>query len=240
MELIISLVATLVLVLLLRKPIKNYAIVFYIAAIAVDVLFLSGVLFGVTRDVAVVGYPYVVRCLVGFSLFAIVMFVGAFGDGNRIRRMLMPIRGELSVLACILTFGHVANYLRAYLDDILGGFFGMSVAMIASLVVSTILIILLVPLAITSLETVKNRMHSSSWKKLQKSAYAFFALTYIHIVLMLAPTVSSTGQRAVLSMVVYTAVFALYFVLRVRKAVCDKRATASRCASQATSELETL
>lgn len=109
MELIISLVVTFLLVLLLRKPIKNYPVVFYVLLVAVDILFLSGVLFGVSREIATIGYPYVVRCLVGISLFVIVMYIGALGDGNRIRRMLMPIRGELSVMACILTFGHVIS-----------------------------------------------------------------------------------------------------------------------------------
>ena len=158
MELIISLVITFLLVLLLRKPIKNYPVVFYVLLVAVDILFLSGVLFGVSREIATIGYPYVVRCLVGISLFVIVMYIGALGDGNRIRRMLMPIRGELSVMACILTFGHVINYLRAFLQDIMGGFFGMSAAMVASLAVSAVLIVLLVPLSITSLNSVKSRM----------------------------------------------------------------------------------
>ena len=155
MELIISLVITFALVLLLRKPIRNYPVVFYVLLVAIDILFLSGVLFGVSREGAVIGYPYVVRCLVGISLFAIVMYIGALGDDNRIRRMLMPIRGELSVMACILTFGHVANYLRAFIQDILGGFFGMPIAMVLSLMVSAVLIVLLIPLAITSLNSVK-------------------------------------------------------------------------------------
>ncbi len=224
MELIIALVVTFALVLLLRKPIKNYPIVFYVLLVAVDILFLSGVLFGVSREAATIGYPYVVRCLVGISLFVIVMYIGALGDGNRIRRMLMPIRGELSVMACILTFGHVINYLRAFIQDIMGGFFGMPVAMVVSLFVSAVLIILLVPLAITSLNSVKGKMQPASWKKLQKLSYLFYGLTYVHIVLMLVPTISSTGQRAMLSLIVYTVLFGVYAVMRCAKAVRDRRA----------------
>ncbi len=223
MELIISLVVTFALVLLLRKPIRSYPVVFYALLVAIDILFLSGVLFGVSREVAVIGYPYVVRCLVGISLFAIVMYLGALGDDNRIRRMLMPIRGELSVMACILTFGHVANYLRAFIQDILGGFFGMPIAMVLSLVVSAVLIVLLIPLAITSRNSVKGKMAVASWKKLQKLSYAFYGLTYVHIVLMLVPTISSTGQRAALSLVIYTALFGVYAVMRVAKSMRGKR-----------------
>lgn len=223
MELLFALAATLIFALVFRSPLRKCPIVFYAAAVIVDVLFLSGALLGVSREVAVAGYPYIVRCLIGFSLFAVVMYVGVLDDGNRMRNMLAPIRGQLSVLACILTFGHVANYLGSYLADILGGFLGMPAAMIASLLVSTVLIILLVPLSVTSLETVKSRMRAASWKKLQKGAYVFFGLTYVHIVLMLAPTVSSVGQRAVLSIAIYTAIYVLYVVLRVRRAILDKR-----------------
>lgn len=226
MELIISVVASFVFAIALRKPIKKYPFVFYLLAVVVVVLFLSGVLFGVSRDVAVIGYPYVARCLVGFGFFVVVMYLGVMSEKNRFRRMLMPIRGELSVIACILTFGHVVNYLGAYIADILDGFFGMSAAMITSFVISGILLILLVPLAITSFNFVKSRMKPQSWKKLQKWAYLFYACLYVHIMLMLVPTLSTVGQKAMVSIVAYTVIFVLYAVLRVRKAMVDKRGVA--------------
>lgn len=219
MEVILSLVATSVLVLLLRKPIARYPVVFYVLAILVDILFLTHGVFAVSRSVAVAGYPYVGRALVGLSLFVVVMYIGALADGNQVRRLLMPIRGELSVIACLLVFGHVINYLRAYIEDILGGFFGMPTAMIFSLLVSTILLMLLIPLAITSLKSVRGHMNPASWKRLQKASYVFFGLIYVHIMLMLVPTISSAGQRALLSIVVYTVVFLLYAVLRTLKVV---------------------
>ena len=112
-------------------------------AVAVDVLFLSGVLFGVSREFAAAVYPYLTRCLLGFALFALVMYIGALPEGSKARQMLMPIRGELSIIAAILTVGHVANYLGTYLADILSGFAGMSAGMVASFVVSSLLIVLL-------------------------------------------------------------------------------------------------
>ncbi|MEF9877163.1 MAG: hypothetical protein RR772_09665, partial [Gordonibacter sp.] len=67
MEVLIALAASVALAFLLRKQIKRYAVAFYIIAIAVDILFLSKLLFGVSRDFAVVVYPYLTRCLVGFA-----------------------------------------------------------------------------------------------------------------------------------------------------------------------------
>lgn len=214
MEVLIALALSVLFAFALRKQIKRYAVSFYIVAIAMDVLFLSQVLFGVSREVAVAVYPYLTRCLLGFALFAVVMFIGALPEGSKAQRALMPIRGELSIIAAILTIGHVANYLGAYLADILSGFVGMSAGMIASFVVSSLLIVLLAALAVTSFNAVKTRMDADAWKRLQKTAYAFFALTYVHLMLVLLPTVSSSGQRATFSIVVYSLVMAAYAALR--------------------------
>ena len=227
MELLIALVASAVFAYLLRRPIKRYAVSFYVVAVAVDVLFLSRMLFGVSREFAAAAYPYFTRCLLGFALFAVVMYIGVLPRGSKLRHALMPIRGELSVIAAILTIGHVVNYLGQYLAQILSGFAGMRPAMVASFVVSTLLIILLAALTVTSFNSVKARMRPESWKALQRWAYAFFGLTYLHLLLVLAPTVSSAGQKAALSVAVYTAVMLAYVVLRVAAWLREKRRAAA-------------
>ena len=152
------------------------------------------------------------------------MYIGALPEGSKARQMLMPIRGELSIIAAILTVGHVANYLGTYLADILSGFAGMSAGMVASFVVSSLLIVLLAALTVTSFNAVKTRMSSDAWKRLQKTAYAFFGLTYVHLVLVLAPTVSSSGQKAAFSIAAYTAIMLVYVALRAATHLRAKRA----------------
>lgn len=227
MELLIALAISVLFAVLFRKQIKRYPVAFYIIAIAIDVLFLSKVLFGVSREFAVVVYPYLTRCLIGFAFFAVVMFIGVFSKGSKARHALMPIRGELSIIAAILTIGHVVNYLNSYLAQMLSGFVGMSEAMIISFVVSSLLIILLAALTVTSFNAVKTRMSKKSWKNLQKTAYVFFGLTYLHLLLVLAPTISSSGQRALFSICIYTLLMLVYVVLRVRKYVHDKKGASS-------------
>ncbi|MEG2533727.1 MAG: hypothetical protein RSB04_12025 [Gordonibacter sp.] len=214
MEVLIALAASVALAFLLRKQIKRYAVAFYIIAIAVDILFLSKLLLDVSRDFAVVVYPYLTRCLVGFALFSLVMYIGVLPSSSKARHILMPIRGELSIIAAILTIGHVANYLGTYFSQILSGFVGMSAGMIASFVLSSLLIVLLTALTVTSFNTIKARMRPDIWKNLQRTAYLFYGLTYLHLVLVLAPAVSSTGQRAALSIAVYSVVVGIYFILR--------------------------
>lgn len=166
MEVLLAILISVLFACALHRQIKRYAVSFYIVAVAVDVLFLSGVLFGVSREFAAAVYPYLTRCLLGFALFALVMYIGALPEGSKARQMLMPIRGELSIIAAILTVGHVANYLGTYLADILSGFAGMSAGMVASFVVSSLLIVLLAALTVTSFNAVKTRMSSDAWKRL--------------------------------------------------------------------------
>lgn len=215
MELLIALVVSVLFAFLLRKQIKHYAVSFYVVAVAVDVLFLSRMLFGVSREFAAAAYPYFTRCLLGFALFTVVMYIGVLPRGSKVRHMLMPIRGELSIIAAILVIGHVVNYLGAYLAQILSGFAGMSVGMIASFAVSSLLIVLLAALTVTSFNAVKTRMRPERWKALQRWAYVFFGLTYLHLLLVLAPTISSASQKAMLSVAIYTVIVVAYAVLRV-------------------------
>ena len=58
MEVLLAIVISVLFAFALRKQIKRYAVSFYIVAAAADVLFLSGVLFGVSREFAAAVYPY--------------------------------------------------------------------------------------------------------------------------------------------------------------------------------------
>ena len=95
----------------------------------------------------------------------------------------------------------------------------------ASFVAAVLLLVLLLVLGVTSFNVVKNRMRSTTWKRVQRFAYLFFALAYIHLALSLAPSALQGGASAQASMVVYTAVFALYAVLRVMRCVLVDRSS---------------
>ena len=53
-------------------------------------------------------------------------------------------------------------------------------------------------------------------------AYPFYALVYVHLLIMLGPAALRGGDSAVASVVVYTAVFGLYAVLRVARAIRER------------------
>ena len=78
--------------------------------------------------------------------------------------------------------------------------------------------VLLVVLGVTSFNSVKARMSKQIWVKVQKWAYVFFGLTYVHVLAMLLPSALGGGAAAVQSVAAYTVVFGAYAVLRVARA----------------------
>lgn len=98
-------------------------------------------------------------------------------------------------------------YLASYAPR-LGGAMGANV--LSALVVALALLVLLLVLGVTSFGFVKKHMRTESWKRLQRWAYVFFGLVYMHLMLMLAPAASRGGEAALITVAVYTVVFGAY------------------------------
>lgn len=223
MDLLIALIISLAFAIILKPAIKRFAWVFYLLAAVVAALFASHVLMDVAPVLARALYPYLQRCLFAFGLFAIVMYIGVFPENSRFRKHLNPIRGELSIIASILTLGHVVNYGRSYLMQLVN-FSSLGAWRIASFVISFILVVLLAVLAVTSFNFVRKRMKVTSWKRVQWFAYPFFALIFVHVIFMLGSSISSVGGKAFLSFVMYTFIIGVYLMLRVWRAYVDGKA----------------
>ncbi|MEF9876498.1 MAG: hypothetical protein RR772_06270 [Gordonibacter sp.] len=162
------------------------------------------------------------KCMLPLALFAVVMFIGVFARDSKVGSWLRPVRAELSIIAWILSLGHMTVYLMSYVPRVLaGGSLGGNVAL--SFVVALVLFALLLMLGITSFNGVKKRMKADSWKRVQLLAYPFFGLIYVHVLLMLLPSALHGGVAAQVSVAVYTMVFGTYAVLRVVRAVRDRK-----------------
>lgn len=117
--------------------------------------------------------------------------------------LLKPVRSELSIVAWFLSLGHMAVYLESYLPRLLGGGeIGGNV--MGAFVLAVVLLVLLVVLGVTSFAFVKRQMSTASWKKVQKLAYPFFGLVYVHLLLMLLPSALHGGLAAQASVAVYS------------------------------------
>lgn len=222
MTFVLALVGATAFAVLCKGAIKARPGAFYALAVALDVLFVVGSfvrLPGVVDDAL---FLLLHKCTLATALFVIVMFVGVFKRDGRVAQRLRPIRAELSIMAWLLSLGHMAVYLVSYATRLSSGLAQANVA--ASLVVALVLFALLLVLGVTSFNFVKRRMSKVSWKRVQRWAYPFFGLAYVHLMLMLLPSAARGGSAAQTSVFVYTAVFGAYAVLRVRRALVDRRA----------------
>lgn len=210
----------------LRNPLKRWPVPFYVLAVAVDVLFAAGLAFGMPRDVWAAFFLLVQKCTLPLALFVVVMYIGVLPRESRAFQWLKPVRAELSIVAWLLSLGHMAVYLESYLPRILaGGPFDGNV--VAAFALAVVLLALLVVLGVTSFNFAKKRMRAETWKKVQRLAYPFFMLVYVHLLLMLAPAALRGGIAAQMSVAVYSAVFLAYAALRLARAARDRKAQAA-------------
>jgi DMSO/TMAO reductase YedYZ heme-binding membrane subunit len=224
MAFLITLVGTIAAAFVLKSPLKRFPWMFYILAVAVCgvglwLFFLPAA----QRPAFLTGFSLIMRRgYIALSLFALVMFVGAFDDDSLIRRTLQPIRAELSIIASILIVGHFLPYLMGYMQQ-LTGLVLIRTNIVISLGISLALLILLVPLTVTSFTVVKRRMRPAIWKKLQKLAYVFFLLVYVHLTAFLLPSAIQGSPTALTSVAIYSVIFLAYLALRVLRVLQARR-----------------
>lgn len=230
MDFVITLVFTAVLSVALRKPIKKLPLLFYGLAVALVALLFAGTSGLVPGSWWKFTVPLVQQCMLSFALFTVVMFIGCLPDGRKVTQRLRGIRSELSVAAFILCFGHMVPYIAPYATRVASGTADGATA--TSFALALVVGVLLVVLGVTSFAFVKRSMSTAKWKRLQRLAYMFFGLVYVHLVLMMAPSAAHGAAGAVLSIAAYTVVFGAYAVLRVTKALHDQRETSASRAVQ--------
>ena len=211
---------------LLRNPIRKFPYLFYALAIGLDVALMVGSSGMFPHAVWSMLLVLVQKCMLPLALFTVVMFIGFFAQDSKIKTWLRPIRAELSIVAWILSLGHMMVYLVSYVPRVMAGT-SLGGNVVGALVLALVLFALLLVLGVTSFNFVKKRMSATAWKRVQMLAYPFFGLVYLHLLLMLLPSALLGGTAAQVSMVVYTVVFGTYAVLRVIRAARDRRAAQS-------------
>lgn len=221
MNFALVLVCTAVLTALLKEPLRKWPLLFYGLAVCLNVLYIFCVFGFFPEALRRFMFLLMQKCTLALALFAIVMFIGVFRKDSKVSLALRPIRAELSILACLLALGHMAVYLAAFLPR-LGGE-GNGATFWLFFATALVLFVLLLVLGITSFTFVKSRMNAATWKTVQKWAYVFFGLVYVHLVSILLPSALHGGPTAQFSIALYTVLFGAYAVLRIRRAVLDRK-----------------
>ena len=150
------------------------------------------------------------------ALFAVVMLAGAVPGS--LRKYWMPIRGELSIAAGILTLGHNVAAGRIHFVQLFTKPGEMPLNYLLAAICSLVMIAILLPLWVTSFPAVRRRMQPKVWKKLQKLAYPFYGLIYLHVLLLNVPGASEGDTAALINVGVFSLVFVGYGILRIGKA----------------------
>jgi DMSO/TMAO reductase YedYZ heme-binding membrane subunit len=213
----VALIIVVAFTLALRKPIKKAPWLFYLLALALVAYYIYEYFYG--NNIFIWRYLLVAvqRGSIALAFLTIVMYIGVLSDDSRLRTYLYPVRQELSIIGCILALGHIIVYISSYIMRFFAGFVATDINIAASLVIAALLALLLVILMVTSFTVVRRRMTAKAWKRVQLLAYPFFLLIYFHLLLLLLPSALTGAPSTLFSILLYTALFGAYLILRLRK-----------------------
>lgn len=222
MKLLVMLICSAVLLLILEKPLKKYTAVFYCAAMflavtgyVLQIKLPAGIIRTIVSD-------YLTSGTLPAALFVIVMYARVLPVKSRTFRCAMSLRGEIAILAAIFGLTHIVYYGH-FTGKRMGAMQGISVTELVTLTVAALLILLLVPLTITSFKRIRKKINGKRWKKLQRWSYLFYGLLYLHIAIALYPGAVSGDRRKLADISCYTVIFGIYLALRVGKYLEKKK-----------------
>lgn len=235
MLLIISLIIVSLFIYFLKGSLKKHAGIYYIGAAVISIAvflleFLPMPLFVKNNILGIFA-----KGSIGTAMFVAVMYTGALPKGNKLIAPLMKIRGELSITAAILVLCHNFTYGITYFKMLFIKPEALSATQLTAAIISLVLIIIMIVLIIimivltvTSFQAVRKKMQAKKWKQLQRTAYVFYGLMYVHIMLINIPYARLGLGMYIANVVIYSIVFLGYAAMRIAKAVSVKAARAGK------------
>lgn len=214
------------------KLIKKNATLLYLLASALSFALIAMTHSGATTHlpnfVRVWIWPMLANCTLATAFFVIVMMMAVLKKGGKAVKTLMPIRAELSIIACILTIGHNIAYGKTYFVMLFTRPERLEGNLLWAAICSVVMILIMLPLMVTSFRVVRRKMKAQTWKKLQRCAYAFYALIYVHVILLSTMFLASGRNEYLWNILAYSAVFLTYGILRIRKALSKNHSVVAK------------
>ena len=224
MLLVISLIIVSLFIYFLKDSLKKHANIYYIGAAVISIaVFLLGFLpmpLFVKNNILGI----FAKGSLGTAMFVAVMYAGALPKGNKLIAPLMKIRGELSITAAILVLCHNFTYGMTYFKMLFTKPGILSATQLTAAIISLVLITIMLVLTVTSFPAVRKKMQAKKWKQLQRTAYVFYGLMYVHIMLINIPYARLGLGTYIANVVIYSIVFLGYAAMRIAKAVSVKAA----------------
>ena len=228
MLLVISLIIVSLFIYFLKDSLKKHAGIYYIGAAVISIaVFLIGFLpmpLFVKNNILGI----FAKGSLGTAMFVAVMYAGALPKGSKLIAPLMKIRGELSITAAILVLCHNFTYGMTYFKMLFIKPAVLSATQLTAAIISIILITIMLVLTVTSFQAVRKKMKAKKWKQLQRTAYVFYGLMYVHIMLINIPYARLGLGTYIANVVIYSIVFLGYAAMRIAKAVSVKAARAGK------------
>ena len=228
MLLIISLIIVSLFIYFLKGSLKKHAGIYYIGAAVISIAvflleFLPMPLFVKNNILGIFA-----KGSIGTAMFVAVMYTGTLPKGSKLIAPLMKIRGELSITAAILVLCHNFTYGITYFKMLFIKPEALSATQFTAAIISLVLIIIMIVLTVTSFQAVRKKMKAKKWKQLQRTAYVFYGLMYVHIMLINIPYARLGLGTYIANVVIYSIVFLGYAAMRIAKAVSVKAARAGK------------
>lgn len=216
MRLISCLIIALVFFYLLEKPIKKHATLFYIATIIISVLSVLAPKKGLPFVIDYLVKNILARGTLAGALFILVM-VASVCPAAKLRGLLLRTRGEMAIIAALLTLIHNISYGKYYFVALFTKISDLDAPRIFAAVLSLIMIVLLIPLTVTSFMVIRKKMNPKKWKSLQRLSYIFYGLLFIHISMIFSISIAKGHRSTLFDLTVYAIIYIAYLICRAKK-----------------------
>ena len=157
------------------------------------------------------------RGVLAGSLFIWVMLAPVLPKSFSGRKTIYLLRGEMAICASLITLAHNLAFGGKYFGALFFGQGHISLMELHAAIVSCLMILLLIPLTITSFQTVRRKMQAKSWKKLQNWSYLFYLLLYLHIFFIYQGALIRGKGDYFFTLMLYSFIFGFYGFLRIRQ-----------------------
>ena len=157
------------------------------------------------------------RGVLAGSLFIWVMLAPVLPKSFSGRKTIYLLRGEMAICASLITLAHNLAFGGKYFGALFFGQGHISLMELHAAIVSCLMILLLIPLTVTSFQTVRRKMQAKSWKKLQNWSYLFYLLLYLHIFFIYQGALIRGKGEYFFTLMIYSFIFGFYGFLRIRQ-----------------------
>ena len=157
------------------------------------------------------------RGVLAGSLFIWVMLAPVLPKSFSGRKTIYLLRGEMAICASLITLAHNLAFGGKYFGALFFRQGHISLMELHAAIVSCLMILLLIPLTITSFQRVRRKMQAKSWKKLQNWSYLFYLLLYLHIFFIYQGALIRGKGEYFFTLMIYSFIFGFYGFLRIRQ-----------------------